>query len=123
MSFNVFLPTIINGLGYSSTHAQLLSIPPNATGCIFTLVVSYLSDKKRIRGPFILVGCPVAIVGYAMLIATKTPAMQYAGSIVVAAGLLPSVATLLAWTGGNFAGEVKRAVVIGIVIGFGNLGG
>ena len=85
--------------------------------------MSYLSDKKGIRGPFILVGCPVAIVGYAMLIATKRPAIQYAGSIVVAAGLLPSVATLLAWTGGNFAGEVKRAVVIAIVIGFGNLGG
>ncbi|KAM5543419.1 hypothetical protein V8D89_002670 [Ganoderma adspersum] len=123
VSFNVFLPSIINGLGYSSTHAQLLSIPPNATGCVFTLVMSYLSDKKGIRGPFILVGCPVAIVGYAMLIAAKTPEIQYAGSVIVAAGLLPSVATLLAWAGGNFAGEVKRAVVIGIVTGFGNLGG
>ncbi|PIL23217.1 MFS general substrate transporter [Ganoderma sinense ZZ0214-1] len=123
VSFTVFLPTIINGLGYSSTHAQLLSIPPNATGCVFTLIVSYLSDRKRIRGPFILVGCSVAIVGYAMLIATKTPAIQYSGSVIVAAGLLPSVSTLIAWSGGNFAGEVKRAVVIAIVIGFGNLGG
>ena len=65
----------------------------------------------------------MAIVGYAMLIATKTPAIQYAGSIVVAAGLLPSVTTLLAWVGGNFAGEVKRAVVIAIVIGLGDFGG
>ena len=58
-----------------------------------------------------------------MLLATRTPAIQYVGSIVVAAGLIPSVATLLAWAGGNFGGEVKRAVVIGIVTGFGNLGG
>ena len=123
MSFNVFLPTIINGLGYSSTHAQLLSIPPNATGFTFTLVVSYLSDRKDIRGPFILVGCPVAIVGYVMLIGMKAPATQYAGCIVVTAGLSPCVATLITWAGGNFAGEVKRAVVIGIVTGFGDLGG
>ncbi|KAI1794369.1 MFS general substrate transporter [Ganoderma leucocontextum] len=123
VSFTVFLPTIINGLGYSSTHAQLLSIPPNAVGCIFTLAVSYLSDKKRVRGPFILVGSTVAIVGYVLLLATKTLAVQYAGSVIVAAGLLPSIATLLAWIGGNFGGEVKKAVAIGFVIGFGNLGG
>nr|VWP01923.1 N/A [Ganoderma boninense] len=123
VSFTTFLPTIVNGLGYSSTSAQVLSIPPNATGCVFTLIVTYLSDKKRLRGPFILVGLPVAIVGYAMLLGTKTPVVQYAGSVLVAAGLLPSVATLLAWTGGNFAGELKRAVVLGIVIGFGNFGG
>nr|VWP01939.1 PKS_ER domain-containing protein [Ganoderma boninense] len=123
VSFTVFLPTIIHGLGYSSTHAQLLSIPPNATGCAFTLIASYFSDKRCIRGPFILVGCSVAIVGYVMLIATKTPAIQYCGSVIVAAGLFPSVSTLVAWAGGNFAGEVKRAVVIAIIIGFGNLGG
>ncbi|PIL23220.1 MFS general substrate transporter [Ganoderma sinense ZZ0214-1] len=123
VSFTTFLPTIINGLGYSSTSAQVLSIPPNATGCIFTLIITYLSDKKHLRGPFILVGCPVTIIGYVMLLATKTPTIRYAGSILVAAGLLPSVATLLAWAGGNFAGELKRAVVLGMVIGFGNFGG
>ena len=65
----------------------------------------------------------MAIVGYVMLIRTKAPATQYAGSIVVMAGLSPCVATLITWAGGNFAGEVKRAVVIGIVTGFGDLGG
>ena len=68
-------------------------------------------------------GSIVAITGYAMLIATRTPAVQYGGSVVVAAGLFPSVATVVAWTGGNVAGEMKRAVAIGFVIGFGNLGG
>ena len=68
-------------------------------------------------------GSTVAIIGYTMLMVTRTPAIQYGGSIVVAAGLFPSVATVVAWTGGNVAGEVKRAVAIGFVIGFGNLAG
>ncbi|KAM5543433.1 hypothetical protein V8D89_002684 [Ganoderma adspersum] len=123
LSFPIFLPTIISGLGYSSTNAQLLSIAPNATGCVCTLAVCYLSDRLRARGPFVLAGSTVAIAGYVMVLATKTPAAQYAGTIVVAAGLLPSVACQLAWMGGTFGGEVKRAVAIALIIGCGNLGG
>nr|VWP01916.1 Dense granular protein GRA10 [Ganoderma boninense] len=123
LSFPIFLPTIINGLGYSSTNAQLLSIAPNATGCVFTLAICFLSDRVRARGPFILAGSTVAVVGYAMVFATKTPPAQYAGTVVVAAGLLPSVACQLAWMGGTFGGEVKRAVAIAFIVGCGNLGG
>lgn len=75
------------------------------------------------RGPFLLAVCPVAIAGYAMLIATKTSAIQYAGSVVVGVGISPIMPILLSWVGGNFAGEAKKAVVIGIMAGFGNLGG
>ncbi|KAM5543430.1 hypothetical protein V8D89_002681 [Ganoderma adspersum] len=123
LSFPIFLPTIINGLGYSSTNAQLLSIAPNATGCVFTLAICVLSDRVRARGPFVLAGSAVTIVGYAMVFATKIPAAQYAGTVVVAAGLLPSVACQLAWMGGTFGGEVKRAVAIAFIVGCGNLGG
>ncbi|PIL23215.1 MFS general substrate transporter [Ganoderma sinense ZZ0214-1] len=123
VSFTTFLPTIISGMGYSSTHAQILTIPPNATACILTLCISYLSDKKHLRGPFILAWCPIAMVGYALLITMKTSTAQYAGSILVMAGLVPCVATQLSWAGGNFAGELKKAVVIGMVVGFGNFGG
>ncbi|KAM5543421.1 hypothetical protein V8D89_002672 [Ganoderma adspersum] len=123
VSFTTFLPTIIDGMGFSSTRAQILTIPPNATACILTLCVSYLSDKKHIRGPIILAWCPVAMVGYTLLIMTKTSSGQYAGAVLVMAGLVPCVATQLSWAGGNFAGELKRAVVIGMVVGFGNFGG
>ncbi|KAM5541333.1 hypothetical protein V8D89_004887, partial [Ganoderma adspersum] len=123
VSFTTFLPTIINGMGFSSTRAQILTIPPNATACILTLCITYLSDKRHIRGPFILVWCPVAMVGYVMLIVTKTSACQFAGAILVMAGLVPCGALHLSWAGGNFSGELKRAVVIGMIVGFGNFGG
>ena len=74
------------------------------------------------RGPFILVGCVVALAGYATLFATTDPWAGYAGTILAACGLFPSIACVLAWAGGNSGGEVKRAVAIAIVIGCGNLG-
>ncbi|KAM5539671.1 hypothetical protein V8D89_006780 [Ganoderma adspersum] len=121
-AFSLFLPTIITGLGFSETTAQLLSVPPNAAGCVTTVVAGVLSDRVHARGPFILVGSVVALAGYATLFATTDPWAGYAGTILAACGLFPSIACVLAWAGGNSGGEVKRAVAIAIVIGCGNLG-
>ena len=122
-AFALFLPTIIAGLGFSSSNAQLLSVPPNVAGCIFTILSGVLSDRFRARGPFILAGASAALAGYAILFGTSSPGAGYAGTVIAASGLFPSVACVLAWTGGNMGGEVKRAVVIAMVIGVGNLGG
>ncbi|KAI0742333.1 MFS general substrate transporter [Daedaleopsis nitida] len=122
-AFALFLPTIIKDLGFSASHAQLLSVPPNAAGCLFTIVSGVLSDKFRARRPFILAGSATALIGYSILFTTKSPGAGCAGVMIAACGLFPSVACILAWTGGNVGGEVKRAVVIAMVIGLGNLGG
>lgn len=122
-AFSLFLPTIVNGLGFSASRAQLLTVPPYALGCFFTILAGVLSDKVRARGPFIVIGTTVALVGYSVLFATSTPGAGYVGVMLAASGCFPCVACTLAWTGGNFGGEVKRAVVIAMVIGIGNLGG
>ena len=36
-AFSLFLPSIIKALGYSSTKAQLLTVPPYAVACITVL--------------------------------------------------------------------------------------
>ncbi|KAI0739493.1 MFS general substrate transporter [Daedaleopsis nitida] len=122
-SFALFLPTIISGLGFSASHAQLLSVPPNVAGCLFTVLAGVLSDRCRARGPFVLAGTLTALAGYVVLFASTGPGAGYAGTMVAASGLFPAVACVLAWAGGNVGGEVKRGVVIAMVIGLGNLGG
>ena len=122
-SFSLFLPTIIAELGFSSSTAQLLSVPPNAIGCVLTILSGILSDRVRARGPFVLAGAITALAGYVVLFATKSPGAGYAGTMVAACGLFPGVALALAWAGGNAGGDVKKAVVIAMVIGVGNLGG
>ncbi|KAI0640891.1 MFS general substrate transporter [Trametes meyenii] len=122
-AFALFLPTLIAGLGFSASHAQLLTIPPYVLGGLSTVLAGVFSDRARVRGPFVLAGLLAALAGYAVLYATRTPGAGYAATVVAALGLFPSVACILAWAGGNVGGEVKRGVVIAMVIGCGNLGG
>ncbi|KAG1771632.1 MFS general substrate transporter [Suillus placidus] len=119
----LFTPTIINELGYSATHAQLLSVPPFIAGCITTILVGVYSDKYKIRGPFIIGGAFVSIVGYILLYCGGRAGMSYAGTCLAAIGVYPTIAVDLAWAGSNAGGDLKRGVVIAMVIGLGNLGG
>lgn len=68
-------------------------------------------------------GCLVSIVGFAVLFGTSSPGAGYAGAMIAAAGLFPNIACILVWAGGNAGGDIKRGVVIAMVIGIGNLGG
>ena len=119
----LFTPTIINELGYSAANAQLLSVPPFAVGGVFTILVGIYSDKYRIRGP-IIAGCAfISLIGYIVLYTQKAAGAGYAGALIAAAGVFPTVAVDLAWAGGNAGGDLKRGVVIAMVVGLGNLGG
>jgi len=44
-AISLFMPTIINELGFSVANSQLLSIPPYAAGCICVILVGIYSDK------------------------------------------------------------------------------
>lgn len=78
-SYSLFLPTIIKGLGYTSVKAQLFTVPPNMGAFFMVLLVTWASDKTHMRGPFMLMGCVLAIAGYAMLISTDHHLIQYGG--------------------------------------------
>ena len=86
-SFSLFLPTIIRGLGYQAVIAQLFTVPPNFVGFLLCVATSYASDKLRLRGVFMLAGNALAIIGYVMLLAGRSSAVQYAGTFFVAAGI------------------------------------
>jgi cyanate permease len=122
-SVALFLPTIIHDLGYSAARAQLLTVPPFVCSCISTIIVGIYSDKLDTRGPFILLGEVVSLIGYIVAYTTSTPGAGYVAAIIAATGVFATVPVLLSWAGGNAGGEVKRAVVFAMVVGFGNFGG
>ena len=78
-SFSLFLPTIIETVGFGEVVTQLLTVPPNMVGFLTVLLICYASDKFQKRGMFMLIGTAIAIAGYIMLIATPDPWTQYAG--------------------------------------------
>jgi hypothetical protein len=65
----------------------------------------------------------VSLIGYIVAYTTSTPGAGYAAAIIAASGVFPITPIVLSWAGGNAGGEVKRAVVFAMVVGFGNFGG
>lgn len=85
-----------------------------------------LSDRYKLRGPFVMGLSAFAIIGYAIIDGTnpKTqPGAGYAATIIAACGVFPTVPIMLAWGSGNAGSSLKKAVVIGLLSGIGNLGG
>lgn len=70
-AFSLFLPTIINDLGYQAAQAQLLSAPPYVAGCFCTVIIGIISDKYKSRGPFVCLSTTVGIIGYSILYGTS----------------------------------------------------
>lgn len=125
-TLSLFLPTIINDLGYTAANAQLLSVPPYALATIFTVFWAYTSERFHRRAPFAIGSSILAIIGYIILLSntdpTRRPGISYLGTFFAATGIYPSTALALAWPANNVSGQTKRAVVGAMQISIGNLG-
>lgn len=122
-AFSLFLPSIINELGYSSIQAQLLSVPPYAVACIFTIFIGWLADRTGQRGLCNIVVSLFGVLGFAMLLGSTSGALSYAGTFLAALGIYPCIANTISWMSNNTEGVYKRGVTVGFVIGWGNLNG
>lgn len=122
-AFSLFLPTIIGAMGYSGTRAQLLSVPPYAAAAVCTVAVGFLADRTRCRGYCNIGTVLVGMAGFVMLLASDQPNIQYAGTFLGAIGIYPTISNTLSWVANNTEGALKRAVVLGMVVGWGNLNG
>lgn len=138
---SLFLPSIIRGLGYSSSTAQLLTVPIYITASVLAIAVAWYSDRVGKRYPFILVCLCIIAVGFIMCIASATPGVIYAGVFIAACAVYPSVPGAITWLSnseyfpGSFlivpsltasldlAGSTKRATGQAIQIAVGNLAG
>ncbi|PSN64865.1 MFS transporter-like protein [Corynespora cassiicola Philippines] len=120
LSFSLFLPSIIAGMGYRSTVAQLFTVPPNMAGFVTVILTAYLSDKLKNRGYFIVGGTIIGICGYIMLLVAERNAVRYAGTFLVAVGVFQGSPMLMGWVSNNLAPHYVRAVGVGVVISIAN---
>jgi len=63
------------------------------------------------------------MIGYIIAYTTSGPGPGYAAAIIAACGAFPSIAISVAWAGGNAGGNMKRGIVLALVVGLGNVGG
>ncbi|KAK3317016.1 high-affinity nicotinic acid transporter [Apodospora peruviana] len=122
-SFALFLPTIIKNMDYTANNAQLMSVPPYVCACFFTVTASWVADRYKKRGVFLLGFQLVAIAGFSMLVGNSKPSVQYAGTVLAAIGIYPQIPLGLAWNSGNIGGSLKRGTGIAMQVMGGNCGG
>lgn len=115
-------------MGYSSSQAQLLTIPPYVAGALSAVILSKFSDKVGIRAPFIMAQMGIVAVGFAILL-PLAPSIErhiaacYIGVVLICIGQYPTNPAGSAWISSNLAGENKRAMGIALNICLGNAGG
>ena len=65
-----FTPTILNQLGptWTPVRSQLMSIPIYVVAAALALGTAFVTDRLKHRFTFIIIGCCVATVGYAILL-------------------------------------------------------
>ena len=121
-SYSLFLPTIIEGMGYSNIVAQLFTVPPNFLAFLVVIGASFLSDRIKMRGPLILAGFCIAAIGYIMQLASDVAGVKYAGTFFIAAGAFPCSPLILAWLSNNLAPHYTKATGLGFQVAIGNCG-
>ena len=93
-SLPVFLPTILEQMGFTGVTAQGLSAPPYFLSWLVTIATCWLADRTQQRGLTIVVLSMVGGVGYIMLATSRSVGVRYAGTFLAAAGVFPCIGTL-----------------------------
>lgn len=73
-------------MGYANEKSQLMTVPPYVAACVCTIGAGYMADRNRQRGIYMMSFCIVAILGFALLISSADPHVQYAGTFFAACG-------------------------------------
>lgn len=97
-----FAPTIIQGLGYSPIHTQLLSVPPWACAFVLGIITATLSDLLRKRFLFILLMIALALSGFIILLVVHDNIhLQYAALFLAEMGLFCALPLTACWFSTN----------------------
>ncbi|KAF4470295.1 hypothetical protein FALBO_2811 [Fusarium albosuccineum] len=122
------MPSILKSMGYTSSDAQLMTIPPYAVGAISAYVFAIFADKYSWRAPFIL-GPQCCLVTSFIILFVKSGdiedniAVCYFAVCLACFGMYPILPGVNAWNVANTPDPAKRSVNIGLLVCVGNIGG
>ncbi|KAK3315746.1 major facilitator superfamily domain-containing protein [Apodospora peruviana] len=121
-AFSVFLPLVVEGMGYSALEANLMTVPPFVCGAVGLYLFALSSDRRGERGYHIVAGILVALVGLIAVVTAPTSRGKYVALCVSLLGSFVSPPLTMAWLSNNTPDVGKRFLVLG-VNGWGNLAG
>jgi MFS family permease len=110
-------------MGYKSTTAQLMTMPPYFTACALSIAVAYAADHYKRRIPFLLGSYTAAVFGFALCASGGSPHRTYAGIFIASCGCYSGIPSNLSIITNNLAGSYKRAIGLAYASTVGVLGG
>lgn len=118
-----FQPTILKGLGYTATQAQVHTIPVYLVGAVFSVIFAYMSEFLKRRYYFYIFGWSVLAAGLVVeIIHPLNPKVRYMGMFFIASGCYLAMPISIIWVSMNCGSGYKRAVAIAAIINFGTAG-
>ncbi|PQE27457.1 hypothetical protein CJF31_00009080 [Rutstroemia sp. NJR-2017a BVV2] len=114
-SLPVFLPTILNEMGFSAVNAQGLSAPPYFLAFLLVILSTYIADRTQQRGLVIICLSALGAVGYILLATTSAVGPRYTGVFLAAAGIFPCISNILPWVLNNQGSDTKRGTGIALL--------
>lgn len=122
-AFPYFMPYLLQSMGYDAKTIQLLSAPPYVSAVAIAFSFAWASDRTRLRGPFIIAGSLLIILGLSLTAYHHNNSIRYLGIFIGLAGAQANVPTILTYQANNIRTNSKRSVGSALQIGFGAIGG
>ncbi|KAG6857182.1 hypothetical protein H0H87_008247 [Tephrocybe sp. NHM501043] len=118
-----FLTIILRGLGWSKTAAMLLSAPPYLPAIATTMFFSWLSDRTKHRGGFIVIQALICLIGLTLTAFSSNGNVRYFGVFLLNAGNSGTIPGILAYSSNNVVSHSKRSVQSALTVSMGGVGG
>jgi len=118
-----FAPSIIQGLGFTASRTQLMSVPPFAVAFFLAMTGSYIADRYHCRGFIAMSSFTLCVIGFAMFLGSKSHDVQYGSLFLSIPGTYTGAPALTTWIANNAAPHTRRATAIAIAFIMTNSGG
>lgn len=123
-SMAYFMPLILNAqMGFTGAMSQLLTTPPSIWAFCLATVLTAVSDRYKIRSPFLLFFACNVIMGVSLTRWGPSTATQYLGTFFTMGGLFGGLSIILSFAQNNAPTRTKRSVCAGIQLSLGACGG
>lgn len=106
-SLPVFLPTILEDMGYTAINAQGLSAPPSFAAFLFALITTWIADRTQQRCFVLFCTSVVGGIGYVVLATVNTVGVRYFATFLASAGVFSTIPNILALTLSEYLAEQK----------------
>ncbi|KAF1843034.1 MFS general substrate transporter [Cucurbitaria berberidis CBS 394.84] len=125
-SVSLFLPQIVQRLGYDRIKTNLYTVAPNIIGACVLLILAFTSDYTRLRFPFIALGFLLTFIGFiifATIDVEHSLRVAYFACFMMTWGTSAPSVLLSTWYNNNVADENKRVTLTSVGVPLANLMG